>query len=164
MNARMQLGDPGDASGVDMGAYEFGGSFCPWDCQSAPSGTVDVMDFLAMLGRWGQECVQCDFGVGAPGVGIEEFLDLLQWWGTCPLSSAPPPETIEEVVEDAGLDYPQDWNEFVGVMIDPEVSEAVKANYRCWMDHYLDCHRRPFCSECVWCQICPDSDPYGNHP
>jgi hypothetical protein len=148
---------------VDMGAYESVGP-CPWDCQTSPDETVGVQDFLAMLAQWGSFGTSCDFGVGAPGVGINEFLKILANWGSCPESTAPPPPTIEEVVEEADLDYPEDWDEFVDVVTDPEVSEEVKANYRCWIDHYLDCHRRPFCFECVWCQICPDDDPYGQHP
>ncbi len=56
---------------------------CPWDCGDA-NGTVDVVDFLALLAEWGQTSSPCDLGIGAPGVGIEEFLDLLAHWGTCP--------------------------------------------------------------------------------
>ncbi len=143
---------------VDMGAYEFLPSACPWDC--AGGSNVGIVDFLALLAQWGQECTSCDFGLGDvnPGVGIEEFLALLAHWNSCP---GPPQQSIAEVVAEAGLTTTQ-WNEFVAVMTDPAVSQAVKDNYLCWMEHYLDCHRRPFCFECA-CQICPDADPYGNH-
>jgi hypothetical protein len=56
---------------------------CPWDCADA-NGTVDVVDFLGLLAQWGQPATTCDLGLGAPGVGIEEFLDLLGHWGPCP--------------------------------------------------------------------------------
>ena len=37
------------------GAYEFQGeSTCPWDCESAPQGTVGINDFLALLGARGR--------------------------------------------------------------------------------------------------------------
>ena len=67
---------------VDMGAYEFqGGSTCPWDCESAPQGTVGINDFLDLLAQWGTPG-SCDFD-GA-GVGINDFLALLSNWGPCP--------------------------------------------------------------------------------
>jgi hypothetical protein len=59
------------------------GSPCPWDCADG-NGTVDVIDFLALLSEWGQAGSPCDLGLGVPGVGIEEFLDLLSNWGDCP--------------------------------------------------------------------------------
>ena len=39
--------------------------------------TVGINDFLALLGEWGSIGSPCDLGLGAVGVGIEEFLDLL---------------------------------------------------------------------------------------
>ena len=56
---------------------------CPLDCADG-NGTVDIVDFLALLAQWGQIGAPCDLGLGAPGVGIEEFLDLLANWGPCP--------------------------------------------------------------------------------
>ena len=44
----------------------------------------DSLDFLALLGEWDSVGSSCDFGLGAPGVGIDEFLDLLANWGPCP--------------------------------------------------------------------------------
>jgi hypothetical protein len=55
---------------------------CPWDCQPAPNGEVDVSDFLAMLASWGDMGVPCDFDGG--GVGVTDFLILLANWGPCP--------------------------------------------------------------------------------
>ena len=157
---RMQIGDPGTPAGVDMGAYEFAGSPCPWDCQEIPNGAVDVPDFLTILAQWGQECVSCDFAVGAPGVDTAEFLAYLANFGPCPSSFSLPPETNEQVLAEAGLTHPEDWETFVAAMIDPELSEQDKANWRCWMEHYLDCHTQPVCFECAF-HSCPDTDPYG---
>jgi hypothetical protein len=71
----------GDAPIVDMGAYEFQGTSCPWDCEPTPNGDVGINDFLELLGQWGSPG-SCDFGGG--GVGINDFLDLLANWGDCP--------------------------------------------------------------------------------
>jgi hypothetical protein len=61
------------------------GEPCPWDCGGqAPDGTVNTVDFLALLQAWGSAGGRCDLGLGAPGVGVEEFLALLKHWGTCP--------------------------------------------------------------------------------
>ncbi len=43
-----------------------------------------IVDFLALLGQWGQVRTSCDQDLGVAGVGIEEFLDLLAHWGPCP--------------------------------------------------------------------------------
>jgi len=55
---------------------------CPWDCDGSGDGLVGIVDFLALLGQWGQVGSSCDFNGG--GVGIVEFLDLLGNWGRCP--------------------------------------------------------------------------------
>jgi hypothetical protein len=73
----------GDAPIVDMGAYEFQGTSCPWDCDGGEGtdGTVGITDFLALLAQWGTPG-SCDFDGG--GVGINDFLELLANWGPCP--------------------------------------------------------------------------------
>ncbi len=71
----------GDPPIVDMGAYEFQGTSCPWDCEPTPNGDVGINDFLAVLAQWGSPG-SCDFDGG--GVGINDFLDLLANWGPCP--------------------------------------------------------------------------------
>ena len=71
----------GDPPIVDMGAYEFQGTSCPWDCESVPEGTVGINDFLDLLAQWGGPG-SCDFDGG--GVGINDFLELLANWGPCP--------------------------------------------------------------------------------
>ena len=55
---------------------------CPWDCGGDNDGTVGIIDFLALLGQWGQVGSPCDFDGG--GVGITDFLKLLGQWGPCP--------------------------------------------------------------------------------
>ncbi len=55
---------------------------CPADCGNV-NGTVDIGDFLAVLGTWGQVGAACDFA-GPSGVGIDEFLAVLGQWGPCP--------------------------------------------------------------------------------
>jgi hypothetical protein len=57
---------------------------CAWDCGDPPDGQITVVDFLALLGQWGQIGTSCDFGSGLPGVGINEFLDMMAHWGPCP--------------------------------------------------------------------------------
>ena len=57
---------------------------CPWDCGGDNNGEVGIVDFLALLSQWTLVGTTCDFGLGDPGVGINEFLDLLGHWGPCP--------------------------------------------------------------------------------
>ena len=54
---------------------------CPWDCGGDLNGDVGIVDFLALLGQWGDPG-SCDFDGG--GVGIVDFLELLGNWGPCP--------------------------------------------------------------------------------
>ncbi len=58
------------------------GVTCPWDCGGVADGQVSVVDFLALLGQWGQAGVPCDFDGG--GVSVTDFLQLLGAWGPCP--------------------------------------------------------------------------------
>ncbi len=75
--------DSGDGAPpvVDMGAYEFQPTACPWDCGGDNDGNVGINDFLALLAQWGGPG-SCDFDRGA--VGISDFLELLANWGPCP--------------------------------------------------------------------------------
>ena len=145
---------------------------CPClDCFTCPPDLnldceVGIVDFLELLGSWGA-CpappMECPADVDGDGmVGITDFLALLGSWGPCPLMAGPPTRTIQQEVEAAGLQWPDDWDDFVDIMIDPDPDEAQQANWLCWMDHYLDCHTRPFCFDCA-CLICPDVDPFGGH-
>ncbi|MHC4274422.1 MAG: right-handed parallel beta-helix repeat-containing protein [Planctomycetota bacterium] len=70
----------GDPPIVDMGAYEFQGTSCPWDCGDG-DGMVGVVDFLALLAQWGTSG-SCDFD--GKGVAVTDFLALLAHWGPCP--------------------------------------------------------------------------------
>ncbi len=59
---------------------------CPWDCQAAPSGSVDVPDLLALLGAWGgpqAPGTTCDLD-GSGAIAVPDLLDLLANWGPCP--------------------------------------------------------------------------------
>jgi hypothetical protein len=60
---------------------------CPWDCGIPHNKTVDIIDFLALLGQWGIVGAPCDFGLGSPGVSVNDFLKLLSAWGPCPTPS-----------------------------------------------------------------------------
>ena len=55
---------------------------CPGDCAGG-DGFIGIVDFLTVLGEWGQVGTPCDFD-GEPGVGIGEFLTVLGLWGPCP--------------------------------------------------------------------------------
>jgi hypothetical protein len=71
-------------NGMDVAAGVTEGQPCPWDCEPEPDGEVGILDFLTMLAQWGEVGGTCDLGLGTPGVGIEEFLELLGAWGLCP--------------------------------------------------------------------------------
>jgi hypothetical protein len=58
------------------------GGGCPGDCAGGGDGTVDVQDFLALLGAWGQVGGPCD--LDGDGVSITDFLLMLSGWGPCP--------------------------------------------------------------------------------
>ncbi len=76
-----------DDGGLDRGAvwvlFLDGLSPCPSDCDGSGDGMVDVADFLELLVQWSVVGAPCDFGLGAPGVGTEDFLALLADWGPC---------------------------------------------------------------------------------
>lgn len=58
-----------------------GAGVCPWDCQPAPNGSVDVPDLLTLLSQWGAPG-SCDFD-GCGTVTVADLLSLLAHWGTC---------------------------------------------------------------------------------
>lgn len=58
-----------------------GWACCTWDCGGVPDGVVSVVDFLALLGQWGQVGSSCDVDGG--GVNTVDFLSMLQNWGSC---------------------------------------------------------------------------------
>ena len=80
LRLRASVNEPNDNWYVDditIGAT----TLCPWDCNDGGTdGTVGIVDFLALLGQWGNPG-SCDFDGG--GVGITDFLELLANWGPC---------------------------------------------------------------------------------
>ncbi|MHC4416258.1 MAG: hypothetical protein ACYS0G_13335, partial [Planctomycetota bacterium] len=67
--------------GVRLRSVDCEGSDCPWDCQSAPDGSVGIADLLSLLAQWGGPGA-CDVDGG--GVGVGDLLALLANWGSCP--------------------------------------------------------------------------------
>ncbi|MHC5007217.1 MAG: hypothetical protein ACYTGF_07670 [Planctomycetota bacterium] len=53
---------------------------CLGDCEVTPDGIVGIVDFLALLGQWGNPG-SCDFD--GNGVSVTDFLILLANWGLC---------------------------------------------------------------------------------
>ena len=163
---RILPGDPNGEAIVDMGSYEFRHPdvcSCPDICPADLNGdcVVGVKDLLILLGNWGpcDECNNCpaDLVVDCV-VGVKDLLFLLGWWGPCPCAPQAPVPSLQEAVEDAGLTWPDDWDEFQDVMTDPNSSQAEKDNYYCWMDHYLN-----HCTMACTTASCPDDDPFGDH-
>ncbi len=54
---------------------------CPWDLDG--KGSVDVVDFLGLLERWGTDPGEPPAFDGDGDVGIVDFLQLLAHWGPC---------------------------------------------------------------------------------
>jgi hypothetical protein len=72
----------GDSPIVDMGAYEFQGTLCPWDISD--DGTVNVVDLLQLIGSWGA-CEDCTADFNDDGlVNVEDLLALIANFGPCP--------------------------------------------------------------------------------
>jgi hypothetical protein len=55
---------------------------CPWDCQDAPNGFVDIADMFRLFGHWGG-VGPCDFGGNGPG-DIADLFEMFGNWGPCP--------------------------------------------------------------------------------
>ena len=70
----------GNAPIVDMGAYEFQGSNCPWDLDA--NGSVGTSDLLALFAQWGTPGT-ADFDDDGT-VGTSDLLILFANWGPCP--------------------------------------------------------------------------------
>jgi hypothetical protein len=72
----------GDPPLVDMGAYEFQGSPCPWDLDG--NGYVFVTDLLLLLASWGP-CADCAADFNGDGiVNVVDLLALIANFGPCP--------------------------------------------------------------------------------
>jgi hypothetical protein len=70
--------------------FGLGVALCAADCLQTPDGEVSVLDFLAMLARWGDVPVGGPCDIDFDGViGIADFLTLLDSWGPCPPPALP---------------------------------------------------------------------------
>ncbi len=82
---RVLAADPARAEGVSVDCLNYPDpeprETCPWDCFDG-NGSVDILDFLALLIEWGLTGTPCDFNNN--GVDVVDFLKLLQHWGLCP--------------------------------------------------------------------------------
>ena len=94
--------DPGQSATINaFMLYE-----CPLDCGGDNDANVGIVDFLALLGQWGQVGSSCDV-VGVPGVGIQEFLALLGTWGPCcRYGSTSPPQSVQDCIDKFGTEDP----------------------------------------------------------
>ncbi len=75
-------------------------------------------------------------------------MTLLSFWGRCPGVTGPPPKSLKEEIQDAGLIWPDDWDLFVDCLTNGTREE--QDNCRCWFDRYLigcpaDCSQLPAC-------------------
>jgi len=57
-------------------------AFCPWDLDD--DGEVGITDFLDLLDDWGTDPFGAPDFDGDGDVGVTDFLDLLVYWGPCP--------------------------------------------------------------------------------
>ena len=74
---------PGDGCNEICQIEEIVGTPCPFDCQPAPNGFVDITDLFTLFGHW-EAPGPCDTGLGLPGGGIEELFGMFGAWGPCP--------------------------------------------------------------------------------
>jgi hypothetical protein len=65
---------------------------CPYDCAEPSSGTIDVLDLLALLSEWGS-AGECNAS-GSGTVGVVDLLGMLAAWGEC-LYTLPPNDSCE---------------------------------------------------------------------
>ena len=112
-------------------------------------GMVDVEDLVNVILDWDTDGSANGGDVDGSGtVDVGDLIAVVLNWGPCPGESGSV-ASLEDEVEGAGLDYPEDWDEFMD-NIDDE-------NYRCWMAHYLTSPCGPFCPEPP---DCPGSNPF----
>jgi hypothetical protein len=98
-------------------------------------------------------------------VNFDDLLIVLSEWtadggtGGCfhPIQPAPEVDSLAEVIVGMGLQWPDDWNSFLGWMQD---EPAVRENAACWMDHYYWAH---YLEVCLCSPTCPGADPWGGH-
>ncbi len=65
---------------------------CPADCAAIADGEVGIVDFLALLGSWGQASPggACELN-GDEAIDLVDMVILLESWGPCVLQSSPAP-------------------------------------------------------------------------
>ncbi|MHC5006157.1 MAG: choice-of-anchor Q domain-containing protein [Planctomycetota bacterium] len=86
--------------------FGLGMALCPADCLQTPDGEVSIVDFLALLRRWGESSVGSPCDIDGDGViGQEDVLDLLEVWGPCPPQPMPAvrPDRPGKVVGHTGV-------------------------------------------------------------
>jgi subtilisin family serine protease len=157
------LGDTGHDSAFGCGRINAFRAVCRALCPANIDDVcaVGIVDFLQLLAGWGpcpDQCCPADLNDDGT-VGINDFLILLASWGSCPRSLAPPPPSLEEEIAAAGLTQ-EEWDTLVDCVVTGTEEES--ANCVCWMEHYMDCHRRPDCEE-PDPVLCSGADPLGNH-
>jgi hypothetical protein len=70
--------------------FGLGMALCPADCLQTPDGEVSIVDFLALLRRWGESSVGSPCDIDFDGViDVDDFLALLDSWGVCPRAAKP---------------------------------------------------------------------------
>ena len=135
---------------------------CPEDVNR--DGVVGVLDLIDLLMVFGLPCPVgqiCWEDVNNDcTVNVLDLIDLLLKFSTvCPGSTANPPQSLEEALEDAGLTM-DDWDDFMDVM--QTGTQEEKDNWHCWMTHYLSCHD-PLGTCNPPPPNCQGSDPFGGH-
>lgn len=139
---------------VDMGAFEWRpAAVCP---DLDEDGIVGFFEVLSILAAWGNTGGPEDFD-GSGTVDFGDVLAVLAAWGPCEACD-PGPTPIPAMLDDMGLDYPEDWDDFLTHMEFGSVAE--QDNYACWIEHYYNAH---FMHTCLCQPNCPGSDPWGGH-
>ena len=87
---------------------------------------------------------------------------LLAAWGPCPQSGASEPLSLEEELENVGLEYPEDWDIFMNCITNGSADDV--ANCICWMRHYLlGCSGIPNICSFTCLGVDPFNDPGEPH-
>jgi hypothetical protein len=135
------------------------GCSCPEDVDV--SGLIGFGDLLVILSEWG-DCPDppdpCAADVNDDDVvDMDDVEAVLAAWGNCPNVFSTSIPTLGNELEESTCLEEEDWDLFYETMTDPEVSQAVKDNMQCWMNHYLN-ECSPSCGQ----SPCTGADPFGN--
>jgi hypothetical protein len=154
-----------------------GSLVCPLDIAGpgggAPDNKIAINDLLALLAAWGPcppgPC-PADF-IAPDGVGKEDLDLLLYYWGACPCTGGPAPTSLQYEMTCRGMDWPNDWNTFMGCITNGTADE--QTNCTCWLNHYLEegCDVPPGIEMGMMSgpgitpiPPCPGEDPFGIQP